>query len=294
MKHLIRSYQQRLSLQNAVFSRIDHEEAMVALVYKITQSNGEQFVLKICDRAHDYLREVHFLKHFAGILPVPKIIQVVAPTEGIHGAILMECLPGALLKTNDFSETLAHDIGRCLALIHLNRLSGYGDPIQSDLNPDPRVYFTMKFEEGLNECRDHLPKELIEQCQRYYEAHVDMLMSVDGPCCVHRDFRPGNLIVESGKLQGIIDWSGARASFAEEDFCSIEHGEWGLNPYMKTFFLTGYARIRPVPDYQPLIPFLRLNRAIATIGFTVKRGTWENTNARVYQYNRQFLETFKK
>jgi Ser/Thr protein kinase RdoA (MazF antagonist) len=206
----------------------------------------------------------------------------------------MECLPGTLLKTDDLTETLAYEIGRCLAFIHLDRLPGYGDPIQCVLSPDPRVYFTLKFEEGLEECRHHLPIELIEQCQSYYEANVDLLMLVDGPCIVHRDFRPGNLIIHNGKLQGIIDWSGARASFAEEDFCSIEHGEWTQNPYIKKSFLTGYASIRPIPDYQHLIPFLRLNKSIATIGFTVKRGTWASTNSRVYQYNRQFLETFLK
>ncbi len=41
---------------------------------------------------------------------------------------------------------------------------------------------------------------------------------MDGTCVVHRDYRPGNLIVHDGKLQGIIDWTGARTSFAEEDF----------------------------------------------------------------------------
>jgi Ser/Thr protein kinase RdoA (MazF antagonist) len=292
MEHLISTYQQLLNVQDATFSRIDHEDAMVAVVYKITHSDGEQLILKICDRPNDYLREVLFLKHFAGILPVPKIIQVVEPTEGIHGAILMECLPGALLKTDDLTGTLAYEIGRCLALIHLNPLPVYEDPISRDFNSDPRVYFTLKFEEGLEECRHHLPIELINQSQSYYEANVDLLMAVDGPCIVHRDFRPGNLIVHNGKLQGIIDWSGARASFAEEDFCSMEHGEWAHNPHVKKSFLAGYASIRPVPDYHHLIPFLRLNKAIATIGFSVKRGTWESS--RVYQYNRQFLETLFK
>ena len=94
---------------------------------------------------------------------------------------------------------------------------------------------------------------------------------------MHRDFRPGNIIVHEGKLQGIIDWAGARASFAEEDLCSLEHGEWSNNPHSIKPLLAGYASIRPVPDYMRLIPFLRLNKAIATIGFTVKRGTWANT-----------------
>ena len=290
MKNQISTYQELLTLHTSIFERIDHEDAMVAVVYKIILTSGEQLILKICDRPNDYLREVLFLKHFTGILPVPKIVQVVEPTEGIHGAILMECLPGALLKTEELTETLAYEIGRCLALIHSERLPGYGDPVQGDLNADARIYFTLKFEEGLNECRHHLPIELIEKCQSYYKANVDLLMAVDGPCIVHRDFRPGNLIVHDGKLQGVIDWAGARASFAEEDLCSLEHFEWSNNHHSIKHLLAGYASVRRVPDYTRLIPFHRLNKAIATIGFTVKRGTWENRDSRIYRYNLQFLE----
>ena len=285
-------YQQHLNLQTAAFSRIDHEDAMVAVVYKVTQPNGELFILKTCERSHDYLRELYFLMHFADKIPVPQLIQAVPPEEGINGAILMEYLPGALLKKSEITESLAFELGRCFALIHLGRLPGYGDPIQGKLRDDPRIYFTLKLEEGLAECRNHLPLSLIEECRRYFELHLDLLDAVDGPCIVHRDFRPGNLIVHDGKLQGIIDWAGARASFAEEDFCSLEHEEW-LNNCKKPF-LSGYASIRPVPDYHHLIPFLRLNKAIATIGFTVKRGTWKSNGSHIYQFNRRFLETFLK
>lgn len=290
----ISAYQQLLSLQNESFSLIDHEDAMVATVFKITKSNGEQFILKISERPNDYFREVLFLKQFAGTLPVPRIIQLIEPTAEIHGAILMEYLPGTLLKAEDLTESLAYEIGRCLAIIHQNRLSGYGDPLQGDLATDPCSYFTFKFEEGLEECMNHLPIHLIEQCQDYYKANLGLLSTVDGPCIAHRDFRPGNIIVHNGMLKGIIDWAGARASFAEEDFCSFEHGEWLYNPITKKSFLAGYASIRPVPDYMHLIPFLRLNKAIATIGFTVKQGTWENSSSRIYQNNRQFLETLLK
>ncbi len=288
----IDEYQQLLNLQNATFSLIDHEDAMVATVYKITKLNGEQFILKISERPKDYFREILFLKQFAETLPVPKIIQLIDPTDGIHGAILMEYLPGLLIKTEDLTELLAYEIGRCLAIIHLNRLPGYGDPIQDNLTVDPRSYLTLKFEEGLEECRPNLPMSLIQQCLDYYKANLNLLTAVDGPCVVHRDFRPGNIIVHEGKLKGIIDWAGARASFAEEDLCTLEHGEWSNNPNGIKTLLAGYASVRPVPDYLYLAPFLRLNKAIATIGFTVKCGTWSNTASRLYQYNRQFLENF--
>lgn len=289
--HFIALYQQYLNLQTANFSRIEHEDAMVAIVYKVIQPNEKQFILKICERPNDYLREVYFLEKIVGNIPVPKIIQVVQPKEDVPGAILMEYLSGTLLKPTELTESLAFEIGYNLALIHSNRLTGYGDPIQDDLDSNPRNYFNFKFEEGLDECRDHLPVSLVEKCRSYYEAHVDLLMLVDGPCIVHRDFRPGNLIIDHGKLKGVIDWAGARASFAEEDFCSIEHEEWLQNIFYKQTFLAGYASIRPIPNYNLLLPFLRLSKAVAMIGFLVKCGTWENTHSDIYQFNRHFLET---
>ncbi|HXF28491.1 MAG TPA: phosphotransferase [Chlamydiales bacterium] len=137
-----------------------------------------------------------------------------------------------------------------------------------------------------------MTQTLLKQCRHYYDTHIDLLASADGPCMIHRDFRPGNVIVHEGKLAGIIDWASGRAGFAEEDFCPLEHGEWPIHPTCKKSFLAGYASIRPVPDYSTIMPLLRLSRAFATIGFTVKRGTWKSSHARVYQSNRQFLETF--
>ncbi len=295
MDHPIALYQKRLNLQGAQFSLIDHDDAMVAIVYLITDSNGNPFILKICERQNDYLREVYFLSYFANRLPVPRIIQLLEPKGSLPGAILMEYLSGALLTAASLTDELSFEIGSLLARIHEQRASGYGDLITpKQLSPKPHPPFTAKFEEGLEECRDHLSKALLDQCRSYYSAHVHLLDSVDGPCMIHRDFRLGNLIVSDGKVKGIIDWSSARARFAEDDFCSMEHEQWAINLIGKPSFLSGYGSVRPVPNYQAMMPFLRLNRALAIVGFTVKRGTFASRDARVYQANRQFLEVFMK
>ncbi len=284
-------YRTHLNLLNASFSLIDHEDAMVATVYKVTSSDGKTFILKVCNRKNDYLREVYFLNHFAGKVPVPQIAQVIEPIGDIHGAILMEYLPGALLNGEDLIDQLAFEIGACLAKIHLNRVGGYGDLIQTDqLSSDPRLPFTLKFHEGIEECRSHLQEHLTEQALEYYESHVDILKDSDGPCLIHRDFRPGNLIVHEGQLQGIIDWSSARAGFSEEDFCSLETGEWCISDANKKSFLSGYNSIREIPNYALVMPLLRLSKAIATIGFTVKRGTWNNRDGKIYRFYRHWLE----
>jgi Ser/Thr protein kinase RdoA (MazF antagonist) len=149
----------------------------------------------------------------------------------------------------------------------------------------------MKFEEGIEECKGHLPERLLETCRRYFDKDIDLLLSADGPCVIHRDFRPGNLISAHGKVQAIIDWSSGRGGFAEDDFCPLEFGEWPSGSGCKNSFLEGYASIRKVPDYKPMIPLLRLSRAVAAVGFTVKRGTWESRNSKLYQFNRKHLES---
>ncbi len=62
MDKLISFYQERLHLQNASFFHIEHDEAMVAVVYKITQPSGPPLILKICPRDEDYRSRSVFLE----------------------------------------------------------------------------------------------------------------------------------------------------------------------------------------------------------------------------------------
>ena len=295
MSNLTPFYKQRFNLHNSTFLPIEHEESMVAIVYKVIFPKSAPYILKICPRAEDYWREVYFLKLFSNLLPVPKIIQVEPPSPSNYGAILMECLSGSLLKRIEITDKLANETGVLLAGIHLNRVTQYGDLTQqSSLSHDPRVPFVHKFEESFSECCHHLPKNILDKSYQYYKTHLDILNLVDGPCIIHRDFRPGNIIVLDGKVTGVIDWASARASFAEEDFSPLELNEWSQDSKLKKSFLNGYASIRPIPEYKLIMPLLRMNRALNTIGFTIKKGTWDNVNATAYQVNIKYLEDFFK
>ena len=284
-------YQERLNLQHAMFKKIEHADAIVATVYQVTVADGKQLILKICKLPRHFFREVYCLNYFAGKLPVPRILATVAPDKDVEGAVLMECLPGRVGKIGDFQGGLAFELGALLARIHQHSVPSYGE-LMTDSHLDARSFFGLKFEEIISECAPHLPAALIDQCQRYYSTNVSLLDKVDGPCIVHRDFRPGNVVVDNGKIQGIIDWSSAVASFAEEDLCSMEHGEWSIDPSGKASFLEGYRSVRAVPEYEPILPFLRLSKALHIIGFLVKSGTWDQEQSLLYQSNRQFVECF--
>jgi|LakMenEpi03Aug12_release.lakeMendotaPanAssembly.Ray.scaffolds.fasta_scaffold633909_2 hypothetical protein len=53
-------YAERLSLLNAKFERIDHPDAMVADVYRVSVLNKKDKILKVLTRKGDFLREVYF------------------------------------------------------------------------------------------------------------------------------------------------------------------------------------------------------------------------------------------
>lgn len=287
MRDLMDKYRRLLHLPHALFTRIDHEEAMVAAVYKISQPEQPDLILKMGSRAGESLREAYFLNLFANKIPVPKVIQTHSE------AILMECVEGELLKKETVTDTLAAEIGAILARIHLEQTIGYGDLTDpAQLSSDPRIPFSMKFEEGLQECRGHLPEELLKSCKSRFDKDIDLLLLTDGPCIIHRDFRPGNIIVSDGKVRGIIDWSSGRGGFAEEDFCPLEMGEWPA--HCKAAFLEGYATVRKVPDYTAIMPLLLLSRAVAAVGFTIKRGTWNSKNKTLYETNLRHLKSLHK
>lgn len=268
---------------------------MVAIVYKIIFSKSTSYILKICPRAEDYWREVYFLKFLSELLPVPKIIQVKPPSSSNYGALLMECLSGNLLNKKEITDKLIYEIGTLLARIHLNRVNQYSDLTQEQsLGPEPCPLFVHKFEERFLECSHHLPKNIFEKSYRYYNKHIDALSLVDGPCIIHRDFRPGNIIFLDDKITEIIDWTSARASFAEDDFSLLKLNEWSKDAKLKNSFLSGYVSIRPIPEYKLIISLLLLNRAFATIGSTVKKGTWNNAHASIYQANLEYLVDFVK
>lgn len=279
--------------KNARFIKIDHKDAMVAEVYKVERIHQPSFIMKICRHSSSYNNEVYFLKYFAKEIRVPNIIAILPPNEGNYGVVLMEYLSGNLLIPSLITKNLAFEIDGELAKIHnYNDINFKSSNSRITFTAKPILYFEEKFLESIGECKGYLSDKLIKQCHDYFIKNNYLLKKYGNSCIVHRDFRPGNIIVENNQLCGVIDWSSARLGFCEEDFCPMEHGEWkDLNGY-KDSFLAGYSSIRDVPDYIKIMPLLRLNRAISVIGFTLKRDTWNTISSEAYQINRNFVDNF--
>lgn len=281
-------YKKNLDLNDAQFTLIDHAEGMVAKVYKVLDRSQRQFILKIHSRNHDYFREKYFLSKLRK-LAVPKIINTVDPCDNF-GAILMQYYPGELLRKEMLTEKIAFDLGKELAQIHSISEIGFGDPVVN-FEQDPRKHFLFKFEEGLNECKDYLPLNLLKTCDDYLKENINLLLALKGPCIAHRDFRPGNIIVHNGNLCGIIDWTSARASFAEEDLCNLESDDW-LGSFKDRFF-EGYKLFRPLPNLNKVLPLFNIHKAIGILGFLIKTCS-QNNYAELFKKNLNLIESYFK
>lgn len=284
-------FKQRFKLEQATFSKIVHADAMVAVVYEVAQTSGEKLILKICPKNQHFFREVYFLKEMQGVVPIPKIVEIVEPEQNNPGAILMGYLSGKLLEKETLTARLAYDIGLKLAQTHSVTANGYGDLLcPSDLSSNPEDHWLEKLDESIEECRGHLGDDLITQAYAFVKENIHLLKLADGPCIVHRDFRPGNIMINQGNLSGIIDWASARAGFAQEDFQAFQLQEWSNSKDMNEAFIQGYTSIRAVPDYETMMPLLRLSRAFATVGYTLKIGTWNGIHSKIYKKNLEYIK----
>jgi len=271
---VIKSYLEQFGIQHATISRIAHESAMVAAVYKIDQAGSDPLILKICQLPRHYHRELAALKQLAHVIPVPHVKDVIPPHENLSGAILMEYLSGMLLQDCEITESLAYELGIMLARVHNIR--------GEESEETPLQYFSRKFKENMTECAQHLSPTMIRKCRDYFDAHVDLLCTADGPCMVHGDFHRGNIIVDGGAVQGIIDWSSMHYGFAEEDLSLTEYAGWNMSVEVKNAFLMGYGSIRPVPDYRIVLSLFQLSKRLDIIAFIIRTGTWKTDHANLY------------
>jgi Ser/Thr protein kinase RdoA (MazF antagonist) len=294
--NLLIRYLKKLKIDVLDYERICHENSLSSSIFRLNLKDNSNLILKISFDKKRWEREIYFLDKLDKYILVPKIIDVVEPTPDLNGAVLMQCLSGDIVSPESLSDNLSFKMGELLAKVHLIPCDFYGDFAEKEFL-DPSIdngiaILKGYFDESFEECKNHLDSSLLDKIQKYFNNEIKVIGRLDGPCITHRDFKPGNIIVEKEQIQGLIDWEIAKNHFAEEDFSQMECLVWDAHPKTKQAFLDGYKSIRKLPDLELIMPVLRISKSLGAIGFTIKRKTHKDIHKFVFDKNLHYLQNF--
>jgi aminoglycoside phosphotransferase (APT) family kinase protein len=162
--------------------------------------------------------------------PVPHVVHVCAPADGLDEAYVMRRLEGETLGKRIVRDAafatvrpgLARRCGAVLAAIHATPLDGLPPLAASDAASELARYEEVYRQSGAQ-------RPVFEAAFRWLET---LAPSLERPVLVHGDFRNGNLMIApDAGLVGVLDWELAHLGDPAEDLgwiCvnSWRFGEW--------------------------------------------------------------------
>jgi aminoglycoside phosphotransferase (APT) family kinase protein len=179
-----------------------------------------------------------------GGAPVPQVVHVCAPDDGLGEAYVMRRLDGETLgkrivRDEAFAGVrpgLARRCGEVLAAIHATPLDGLPPLATSDAASELARYEAVYRELGAQ-------RPVFEAAFRWLE---DRAPPLERPVLVHGDFRNGNLMVNpQAGLVGVLDWELAHLGDPAEDLGWICVNSWRFGAWRKP--VGGFG------DYQGLL-----------------------------------------
>ncbi|CAM3564975.1 aminoglycoside phosphotransferase family protein [Paenibacillus lupini] len=257
----------------------DVPESFSSDVYKLTLTNGENVFIKIPFNKDKLIREFQMLETLKDIIPVPKVFDIWYGDESTNGALLLSAIQGTPC-TGDIDEKLSFQIGVYHAMLHEVKTPGYGCHVTDgykllDQN-NWRLHIKSNFEKWKEPCKEILDSKLYDRCILHFDEVLSTLPDPDGPCIVHMDFRPGNIMVDGNEVTGIIDFESARGGSSEIDFTKVNRYIWDVNPRTKIPYIKGYQSIRPMMALERVLPFYNIYDAFSAVVWCKNRGIEKN------------------
>ncbi len=152
-------------------------------------------------------------------------------------------------------DTIARELGRCMAKIHEIKLDGFGFLNTDELRKSGRMvgldstnsaYFYKCLDSHIKYLEDtgFLSVDQGVRVEQLFSQH-ESLLEIDRGSLVHKDMAMWNVIGEPGKISAIIDWDDAVIDDPVDDISILMcfYDERFLTP-----FLAGYKEVRTLPD----------------------------------------------
>jgi aminoglycoside phosphotransferase (APT) family kinase protein len=108
------------------------------------------------------------------------------------------------------------------------------------------------------------------------------------------DFRPGNALVEDGRVSAVLDWGGPLAAAPALSVAKAEHlvADWYVDDHdpLRAAFREGYAEVRPLPSVPRAYRLAAVVRsAVDSAGVVTRPGYPERTGEAAVSFHRERL-----
>lgn len=262
-----------------VSNMIDVPDSHSSQVVKLILATGENAILKIPYNRKKLLREFAVLNLLKDKIPVPKVLDFFDDGFDGNGALLLSYIDGESIL-GEINKDIAYQMGELLGNLHRVNSDCFRD-IESNnavlTGTDWWKIIFDWFQECIPLCEEALSKDFLYKCVDFFTEMYEGLPKPDGPCVVHRDYRPGNILVKDSKIVGLIDFESSRYGSADIDFTKIKLYVWDKNIETKEEFLKGYASVRNVPDIDKTLPFYLFYNAFGGVAWCVRRGNLDDS-----------------
>lgn len=252
---------------------INVPDSFSSQVVKLILTTGEKVILKIPYNRKKLLREFSVLNLLKDKIPVPKVLDFFDEGFDKGGALLLSYIDGESILGNVHKD-ISYQMGELLGKLHSVSSEYFGDIRNSNKVSKENDWWKMIFDwfqDWIPLCEKALSKDILYNCIDFFKEMYEDLPKPDGPCVIHLDYRPANILVKGNKIAGLIDFESSRYGSADIDFTKVKLEVWDKNIGAKVQFLKGYSSVRNVPYIEKTLPFYLFYNAFGGVGWCVKR-----------------------
>ena len=230
-------------------------------VFEVNLSDGESVVARVASVAKNRysMESLVMAEAQAAGVPCPAVYGI--EEVGELAVMLIEHLPGVRLAEAPGAAQLVGECAEILARIHSISVDGFGnlDDTARGEGSSLENWFVDSFESKFDQARavDPRTRAAVDRIWSTFDAARPLLRKAQ--CgLAHGDFSPSNILVDDGRISGVVDWESAKSGPPAFDFGWWDWFEAAFSvPFSSEDLVTAYVVHRPV-DVEELRELRRL------------------------------------
>ena len=247
-------------------------------VFDVGLADGGRVIARVASVAKNRyaMEEQVMARARAAGIPCPAVFGV--ETVGDLAVMLIEHIPGVRLAEAPGAAGLVGECAEILGRIHSIDVTGFGNLDDTGRGEGGSLehWFVDGFGSKFEEARsvDAATGAAVDRIWSTFDTARPLLRQANS-ALTHGDFSPSNILVENGRISGVVDWESAKAGPPAFDFGWWDWFEAAFSvPFSSDELVAAYAANRPVSldELRELRRLVVLRILVGQVAWTASRG----------------------